>query len=134
MLLPYSVAAALAVVLTAAPAPTCAWSIPPPDSASVPTRLWESSPASDFGDSFMIGNGRLGAALAGTAASDTMHVNEDSFWSGDAMDRVNQDALSSMPTVQEQIRSGENQQIVDAGTLASYALAGTPARCASTST
>ena len=50
-----------------------------PNSASVPSRLWESSTGTYFNDSYLIGNGRLGAALPGTAQMEKIWINEDSF-------------------------------------------------------
>lgn len=98
-------------------------SIPKPNSASIPTRIWDDEPAALWNDSFVIGNGRVGAVIAGVVASDVIHVNEDSLWSGGPLYRVNPDAASHMPIIQQDILRGDND---DAATLASYAYAGTP--------
>ena len=98
-------------------------SIPKPKSASVPSRIWDSSPAALWNDSFVIGNGRLGAVIGGVVASDVIHLNEDSFWSGGPLHRVNPDAASHMPLIQQDVLTGD---VVDATTLAGYAYAGTP--------
>lgn len=100
-------------------------SLPKPNSASNANRIWASSPAADWSDSFVIGNGRVGAVIGGGVPSDTIHVNEDSFWSGGPLHRVNPDAAAQMPNIQEDIRQG-GKGIGDAATLASYAYAGTP--------
>lgn len=97
--------------------------IPPPDSASIPTRIWESTAGVYYNDSFLIGNGRMGAAIPGSAQADEIHVNEDSFWSGGQLERVNPDALGYMPELQSYISNGF---IPQAATLASYTYAGTP--------
>lgn len=94
-----------------------------PNSASVPSRLWEASAGTYFNDSYLIGNGCLGAALPGTAQLEKIWINEDSFWSGGQLHRVNPDALDNMPVMQAQLATG---QISDAATLASFAYAGTP--------
>jgi alpha-L-fucosidase 2 len=71
----------------------------------------------------VIGNGRLGAVVGGGVVSDSIHVNEDSFWSGKPLERVNPDSQTQIPIIQQQIR---DQDITDAATLASYAYQGTP--------
>lgn len=98
-------------------------SLPKPSSASFPSRIWQSSPATNWNDSFLIGNGRLGAVVGGSVASEVLHVNEDSLWSGGPLERVNPDASTQMPTMQTEVRNGD---IGDAATLASYAYQGTP--------
>lgn len=94
-----------------------------PNSASQRFRLWESSPGINFNDSFLVGNGRIGAAILGTAASDTVRVNEDSLWPGQLRDRVNPDARASIPVMQDLILAGQNDE---ASVLATYACAATP--------
>jgi alpha-L-fucosidase 2 len=94
-----------------------------PNSASISSRIWDNAPAALWNDSFVIGNGRIGAVIGGVVASDAIHVNEDSLWSGGPLYRVNPDAKSQMPFIQQDIRNGH---IPNAATLASYAYAGTP--------
>ncbi|KAH8819053.1 Six-hairpin glycosidase-like protein [Xylogone sp. PMI_703] len=98
-------------------------SLPPPNSGSIPTRIWDSVAAVHYNDSFMIGNGRLGAAIAGTAATETIYTNEDSFWAGGKRSRVNPDATEYMPTMQSELAAG---LITQAATLATFAYAGLP--------
>lgn len=71
----------------------------------------------------MIGNGRLGAAIAGTPATETIYTNEDSFWGGGKLSRVNPDAPEYMPTMQRELGAG---LITQAATLATFAYAGLP--------
>jgi alpha-L-fucosidase 2 len=97
--------------------------LPRPDSASHPLRIWQTSPGSLYNESFLIGNGRIGAAVSGTVASENLPVNEDSLWSGGKMDRVNLDAKAYMPELQELIRQGD---VVEANRLAQLAYLGTP--------
>jgi alpha-L-fucosidase 2 len=97
--------------------------IEPPRSSSIPSRIWSNSPASFYNDSYLIGNGRLGGGVKGGVASDIFSVNEDSFWSGGFLDRVNPDARSYMPQMQSLIREGRN---LEAGRLAGFAYVGTP--------
>ncbi|KAI1438945.1 Six-hairpin glycosidase-like protein [Xylaria sp. CBS 124048] len=97
--------------------------IPPPESASKPLRIWSTSQAASYRDSYLIGNGRLGAALPGSPQVEVIPVNEDSFWSGGALSRVNPDALTYMPEMQGLILDGNP---VEASTLAGFTYAGTP--------
>ncbi|EJT82238.1 hypothetical protein GGTG_02212 [Gaeumannomyces tritici R3-111a-1] len=95
----------------------------PPGSASKPLRMWQTTPGVNFNDSFLIGNGRLGFSLPGGALSESIVLNEDSFWSGGEMDRVNPDAAAHMPEIQALIARGE---IREASRLASMSYVGTP--------
>ncbi|KAI0388800.1 Six-hairpin glycosidase-like protein [Xylariaceae sp. FL0594] len=97
--------------------------IPAPNSASKPLRIWSTKAGSAYNEYYMIGNGRLGASVPGTAQAEVIHVNEDSLWSGGALSRVNPDALAHMPEMQSLITAGNP---VGANTLAGFAYAGTP--------
>ena len=106
-----------------------AQSISEPNSAGYPLRIWQSIPAVNWNDSFLIGNGRLGAVVPGGAQVDTMHFNEDSLWSGGPLHRVNPSAASQIPIMQSYILRGMKDDpllIESAATLASYAYVGTP--------
>ncbi|KAI6833626.1 glycoside hydrolase family 95 protein [Hortaea werneckii] len=103
---------------------TCiATTLLPVPTAARTSRLWLNSPAVNWNDSFVIGNGRLGAVIPGAVDQDTIHVNEDSLWSGGSLHRVNPDAATNVPIIQDYIQNGDIQ---DAATLASYAYQGTP--------
>ena len=53
-----------------------------PNSAAYSSRLWSKSPAVNYNNSYLIGNGRVGGAVFGNVAGELVSVNEDSFWSG----------------------------------------------------
>lgn len=75
-----------------------------PDSASKPFRLWEKASGSggkSFADFYPIANGRIGGMFNGGAASDSVRINEDSFWSGSFLDRVNPDARETVKDMQK---------------------------------
>lgn len=74
-------------------------------------------------DGYPLGNGRLGAISPGTVLRDHITFNEDSFWSGSLLRRVNPDALQSVATMQAQVRQGYIQQAQDLGGMG---YAGTP--------
>ncbi|EKD12015.1 uncharacterized protein L3040_005880 [Drepanopeziza brunnea f. sp. 'multigermtubi'] len=95
----------------------------PPNSASVPLRLWDSAPAGGFSDSYLIGNGRIGAALSGSAQKEYLGLNEDSLWSGGPIDRVNPDASAYMGNIQSSVSKGRFQE---GQTTASFAYVGNP--------
>ena len=95
----------------------------PPNSKSSTSRLWSTSPAQYWNNSYLIGNGRLGAAVPGKVAGELVYINEDSFWSGKFLDRVNPDAHSYLPELQQLIRDG---RVMEATALADLAYTGTP--------
>lgn len=41
-----------------------------------PMRLWDTAPAVYWNDSYLVGNGRLGAAIGGAAPTDSIFVSE----------------------------------------------------------
>lgn len=97
--------------------------VTPPNSASNPMRMWQTSAGSTFSDSFLIGNGRLGFSLPGSATAETIVLNEDSFWSGTKMDRVNRNALANMGRIRSMIIGND---INGAHSVGSADYAGTP--------
>ncbi|EPS39075.1 hypothetical protein H072_7150 [Dactylellina haptotyla CBS 200.50] len=100
-----------------------AQSFDPPNSASHPLRIWTNAAGSYYNDSYLIGNGRLGAAIPGGVASEVIRVNEDSLWSGGKLSRVNPDANDKMSTMQSFLAQQRNPE---AARLAGFAYAGTP--------
>ncbi|KAK0311884.1 hypothetical protein LTR01_002798 [Friedmanniomyces endolithicus] len=97
--------------------------VTPPNSKASSSRLWSTSSAATWNNSYLIGNGRLGGAVPGNIASELVYINEDSFWSGGFIYRVNQDALSYLPELQQLVRDG---RVVEATNLADIAYTGTP--------
>lgn len=95
----------------------------PPNSPSNPNRIWETSAASSYSDSYPIGNGHVGAMVGGSASSEAIQVNEDSFWSGRLLHRVNPDAYQTVKQMQTLLTRGLLQ---DATNIAGYGYQGTP--------
>lgn len=95
----------------------------PPDSASNPNRIWDTSAASSYSDNYPIGNGRVGAMVGGSASSEAIQVNEDSYWSGRLLHRVNPDAYRTVKQMQTLLTQGFLQ---DATNIAGYGYQGTP--------
>lgn len=94
-----------------------------PNSASNPMRIWDDAPAALYNDSYPIGNGRLGAMVRGNAGSEQIQVNEDSFWSGGLLHRVNPDGYETVKRMQSLLEEGA---ILDATRLSGYGYVGTP--------
>ena len=106
-----------------------ALSILPPESAPNPLRIWQTTPGTNWNDSLLIGNGRLGAAIPGQVPQDVIHLNENSLWSGGPLSRVNPSAAAQMQTMQSYTQRGvikQSEMIENVASLASYAYAGTP--------
>jgi len=97
--------------------------INPPNSASNPSRLWQTSAGVQWNDCFLIGNGRLGASIPGGAKNDSIWLNEDSFWNGMLQSRINPNALKTMPTIRSEIVNGN---FANAQTLATANYDGVP--------
>jgi alpha-L-fucosidase 2 len=85
---------------------TSAATITAPNSKSIPSRLWQTSAGTQWNDCFLIGNGRLGGSILGGAQTETIWLNEDSFWNGHLQSRINANALKSMPGIRSDIVSG----------------------------
>ena len=58
-----------------------------------PHVLWYDRPAKHWVEALPLGNGRLGAMVYGGIESDTIQLNEDTFWSGSPYNNVNPKAL-----------------------------------------
>ncbi|KAH6611775.1 glycoside hydrolase family 95 protein [Chaetomium sp. MPI-SDFR-AT-0129] len=84
---------------------------------------WYTSDAGDdFASALPIGNGRLGAAVFGTA-NEKVVLNENSMWSGPWLDRANSKSKDAVPQIREMLISGD---ITGAGKSAMDNMAGNP--------
>ncbi|MBO5205283.1 MAG: glycoside hydrolase family 95 protein [Prevotella sp.] len=72
--------------------------------------LWYDRPASHWVEALPLGNGRLGAMVYGGVKSDTIQLNEDTFWSGSPYNNVNPKALAVLPEIRAAIDSGDYQK------------------------
>ena len=68
---------------------------------SSPTRLWYRSPAQNFEAALPIGNGKLAAMVFGRVARETIVLNEETVWEGQAIDRCNPGAQPALPKIRE---------------------------------
>ncbi len=78
-------------------------------------KLWYNVPSEAWTDAMPLGNGRLGAMVYGIPQSDTIQINEDTFWSGSPYQNTNPNAKKSLKTIQQLIEDGN---YVDAQKLA----------------
>lgn len=105
-----------------------------PGTGSAPTsrRIWGTSPGQystknvltnySYSDEFPIGNGRLGALVQG-AVTDYLTLNDDTFWSGDLLHRVNPDAAETVTKMRKLVLEGNSFEAQD---LSDYGYQGTP--------
>ncbi|KHN30427.1 alpha-L-fucosidase 2-like [Glycine soja] len=73
-------------------------------------------------DAVPIGNGRLGAMVCGHVHSETIHLNEDTLWTGTPADYTN----SKAPPALSHVRNLVHRQHYPQATAASSALTGNP--------
>ena len=88
------------------------------------SKLWyRQSAGRDWNRALPIGNGRLGAMIFGEVWHERIQLNEDSLWSGAQRDRINPDALVSLPEIRRLIFAG---RLAEAARLTQDALSGVP--------
>jgi alpha-L-fucosidase 2 len=87
---------------------TMLWAVPV--AAENDNMLWFDRPAQYWVEALPLGNGRLGAMVYGGVESDTIQLNEDTFWSGSPYNNVNPNALKALPKIRAAIDSGNYQR------------------------
>ncbi len=70
-------------------------------------KLWYNRPSEAWTDALPLGNGRLGAMVYGIPQSDTIQLNEDTFWSGSPYQNTNPNAKTSLKLIQQLIEDGK---------------------------
>ena len=73
---------------------------------STETLMKYDSPAESVFEALPIGNGRIGAMIYGSAASESIVINEDSVWSGGLRHRINPDAINGFNEARELLAEG----------------------------
>ena len=63
--------------------------------------LWYDRPADYWVEALPLGNGRLGAMVYGGTQSDTIQINEDTFWSGSPYNNINPKALFRLGEIRD---------------------------------
>jgi len=72
-----------------------------------PLTLWYTQPATTWTEALPVGNGRLGAMVFGSVATERLQLNEDTLWSGHPKDCDNPAALQYLPLVREAVLAGD---------------------------
>lgn len=75
--------------------------------SSAETRLWNTSPASEWLSAFPIGNGRIGGMVFGGIAHERIGLNHESLWRGVTRDRTTQPVADRLPAIREAFFSGD---------------------------
>lgn len=74
-------------------------------------KIWFDRPADHFEESFVLGNGRMGASVFGGVTSDKIYLNEATLWTGEpANPAMNPDAHKHIPAVREALKKEDYEQ------------------------
>ncbi|MGN1412223.1 MAG: glycosyl hydrolase family 95 catalytic domain-containing protein [Oscillospiraceae bacterium] len=77
--------------------------------------LWYEKPAENFDEALPVGNGRIGGMVYGNPSYETIHLNEDSVWSGGKRNRNNPNSLEHLEEIRDLLI---NEKIEEAEKLA----------------
>lgn len=69
-------------------------------------KLWYNRPATYWEEFMPLGNGRLGAMVAGSTAQDTIALNEDTYWTSGPYNNANPEALDYLQAIRDSIAAG----------------------------
>lgn len=86
-------------------------------------QLWFDRVADNWHEAWPVGNGRLGAMVAGGIFRETLQMNQDSMYYGGPMHRVNPDARKNLDKVRSLLLEG---RIPEGEELLRHAFSGTP--------
>ena len=75
-----------------------------------PQRLWYDKPAGSWVEALPIGNGNMGGMIFGGIATERIQFNEDTFWSGQPMDRQSPEALENLPKIRQLLFDGKQEE------------------------
>ena len=83
--------------------------------------LWYRDAATKWNEALPIGNGRLGAMIFGSEATEHLQLNEDTVWAGEKRDRINPEAAKAVPEVRRLLLAGkarEAEELADKSMIA----------------
>ena len=80
--------------------------------------LWYNRPAQYWEEALPIGNGRLGAMISSAVETDTLQLNEDTFWSGSPYQNYNETCLPHLQEMRDEIAKGTKEGYIEAQKLA----------------
>ncbi|MCP4450039.1 MAG: glycoside hydrolase family 95 protein, partial [Planctomycetes bacterium] len=69
-------------------------------------KLWYKQPAEKWEQALPLGNGRLGAMVFGTVATERFQLNEESLWAGEPFDVYPEDYAANLKTLQQLVLAG----------------------------
>ncbi len=92
-------------------------------SAQEAMKIWFAQAAATWNDALPVGNGRLGAMVYGTVATEKIQINEESLWSGSQLNNNNPQAATHSKEIQRLLLEGKNEE---AHALSDRYLLGTP--------
>ena len=75
--------------------------------------LWYDKPANEWTEALPVGNGRLGAMIFGSPASERLQLNEDTLYAGSPYDPNNPEALKALPEARHLIFEGKYKEAHD---------------------
>lgn len=68
-------------------------------------QLWYEKPASCWEEYLAVGNGRLGAMVAGSVRQDTIQINEDTFWNSSPYNNINPQAREHLQEMRDDLNN-----------------------------
>ncbi len=74
--------------------------------------LWYQQPAGIWTEALPVGNGRLGGMIYGSVQTEHIQLNEDTFWSGDYVDRNNPKSLENLPKIRSLLLRGSIRMLL----------------------
>lgn len=88
-----------------------------PNSSSNPWRIWDdlAGGSGTFSEYYPIGNGRLGVMMSGDPRQELLRLNENSFWSGGPLHRVNPDGRDTVKKMQQLVLDAKYLEAEDLG-------------------
>lgn len=66
-----------------------------------PLTLWWRRPGKTWTEAMVLGNGRIGAMVAGGVRNETLWLNEDTLWSGENVTSTSTTARAALPEIQK---------------------------------
>ncbi len=77
------------------------------------SKLWFDKPAKFFEETFVLGNGKMGATVFGDPDNETVYLNDATLWSGGPVDvNMSPEAYKQVPAVREALKN-ENYELAD---------------------
>jgi alpha-L-fucosidase 2 len=82
-------------------------------SGTAQQRLWYDHPATQWVEALPLGNGHIGAMVYGGTHTETIKLNESSFWSGSPHNNNSKETLPHLAKIRQKIFAGEVKEAED---------------------